>query len=222
MVKLKKYIFLLLFLTSFNIIKSSLKFNIPSYKDKCFEQALYLEGTFLIRYDLTGFEQYFNAQEQQLLFNSIKIFIKDAQGNKVYETSLKSRKDKIAIFLKDWQTYQICVRYFKPRNLRELPGSVMMGLKLRNDYHYSDIEKSLLKEDVNNFWKTIINIRKEIGPSIDSAKQEVLEEDKIAKSMISSINIYYRLCCFQMAFFIVATAHVIVSYQDFFKKKSII
>ena len=222
MLKFKKYFFILLFLTCFNIIKTSLKFNIPSYKDKCFEQVLYLEGTFLIRYDLTGFEQYFNAQEQQLLFNSIKIFIKDAQGNKVYETPLKSRKDKFAVLLKEWQTYHICVRYFKPRNLRELPGSVMMGLKIRNDYRYSDIEKGLLKEDVNNFWKKIIDIRKEFGPSIDSAKQEVLEEDKVAKSMISSINIYYKLCCFQMAFFIVATVHVIVSYQDFFKKKSII
>ena len=67
MLKFKKYFFILLFLTCFNIIKTSLKFNIPSYKDKCFEQVLYLEGTFLIRYDLTGFEQYFNAQEQQLL-----------------------------------------------------------------------------------------------------------------------------------------------------------
>ena len=96
----------------------------------------------------------------------------------------------------------------------------MMGLKIRNNY--SDIEKALLKEDVNNFWKKIIDIRKEMGPSLDSAKQEVLEEDKIAKSMISSINIYYKLSCFQLAFFIVATIYATVSYQDYLRMKSII
>ena len=221
MLKFKKCLFIIfIFLTTFNTIEASLKFNIPSYKDKCFEQAVYLDKTFLIRYDLTGFEQHFNDQEQQLLFNSIKIFIKDANGKKVYETPLKSRKDKIAVLLQEWQTYQICVRYFKPRNLRELPGSVMMGLKIRNNY--SDIEKALLKEDVNNFWKKIIDIRKEMGPSLDSAKQEILEEDKIAKSMISSINIYYKLSCFQLAFFIVATIYATVSYQDYLRMKSII
>ena len=213
---------LYLIIISFNLINSSLKFNIPSYRDKCFQTEIYLEGTLLIRYDLIGFENYFKGQEQQELFNNIKIFIKNDKGQNVYETSLKSRKDKFAIFLKDPQVYCICTKYFKPPRGRELPGFVMMGLKIRNDYVYTDMDKTLQKEDINNFWKKIRNIKKDIRPSIEASKNELNEEDKTAKSLISSINTYYKLCCIQLVIIIVATIYTVVSYQDFFKKKSII
>ena len=222
MIKFRKIFSLFILLESFNIIKSSLKFNIPSYRDKCFQQEIYMQGTLLIKYDLTGYEDYFKGQDQQELFNSIKIFIKNEKGQNVYETSLKSRKDKFAVLLKDPQVYQVCARYFKPRRLRELPGFVMMNLKIRNDYHYTELENSLHKEDVNNFWKKIANIRKEMLPTIESAKTELKEEDKTAKSIISSINIYYKLCVIQLIIIIIVSIYTVVTYQDFFKKKSII
>ena len=195
MLKKIHFCHLFLIIISFNLIKSSLKFNIPSYRDKCFQTEIYIEGTLLIRYDLTGFENYFKGKEEQELFNNIKIFIKDGKGKNVYETSLKSRKDKFVIFLKDPQVYLICTRYFKPPRGRELPGFVVMGLKIRNDYLYTGIDNSLQKEDINNFWKKIRNIQKDIRPSIEAAKKELNEEDKTAKSLISSINTYYKLCC---------------------------
>ena len=98
----------------------------------------------------------------------------------------------------------------------------MMGLKIRNDYVYTDMDKTLQKEDINNFWKKIRNIKKDIRPSIEASKNELNEEDKTAKSLISSINTYYKLCCIQLVIIIVATIYTVVSYQDFFKKKSII
>ena len=222
MIKFRKIFTIFILLESFNIIKSSLKFNIPSYRDKCFQQEIYMQGTLLIKYDLTGYEDYFKGQDQQELFNSIKIFIKNEKGQNVYETSLKSRKEKFAVLLKEPQVYQVCTRYFKPRRLRELPGFVMMNLKIRNDYHYTELENSLHKEDVNNFWKKIANIRKEMLPTIESAKTELKEEDKTAKSIISSINIYYKLCVIQLIIIIIVSIYTVVTYQDFFKKKSII
>ena len=222
MIKFRKIFSLFILLESFNIIKSSLKFNIPSYRDKCFQQEIYMQGTLLIKYDLTGYEDYFKGQDQQELFNSIKIFIKNEKGQNVYETSLKSRKDKFAVLLKDPQVYQVCARYFKPRRLRELPGFVMMNIKIKNDYYYTELENSLHKEDVNNFWKKIANIRKEMLPTIESAKTELKEEDKTAKSIISSINIYYKLCVIQLIIIIIVSIYTVVTYQDFFKKKSII
>ena len=222
MIKFRKIFTIFILLVSFNIIKSSLKFNIPSYRDKCFQQEIYMQGTLLIKYDLTGYEDYFKGQDQQELFNSIKIFIKNEKGQNVYETSLKSRKEKFAVLLKEPQVYQVCTRYFKPRRLRELPGFVMMNLKIRNDYHYTELENSLHKEDVNNFWKKIANIRKEMLPTIESAKTELKEEDKTAKSIISSINIYYKLCVIQLIIIIIVSIYTVVTYQDFFKKKSII
>ena len=207
---------------SLKFINSSLKFNIPSYRDKCFQTEIYLEGTLLIRYDLSGFERFFRGKEEQELFNNIKIFIKNEKGQNVYETSLKTRKEKFAVFLKEPQIYQICTRYIKPKRGKELPGFVMMGLKIRNDYHYTEIDNSLHKEDVNNFWKKIRNIQKDMIPSIEAAKIELNEEDKTAKSMISSINAYYKLCCLQLVIIIIITIYTIISYQDFFKKISII
>ena len=222
MLKIRNIFYFFVILTIFKNINSSLKFNIPSYRDKCFQTEIYTEGTLLIRYDLIGFEEFFKDKEQEELFKNIKIFIKNEKGKNVYETSLKNRKDKFAVLLKEAQVYQICTRYFKPRRARELPGFVMMGLKIRNDYQYTELENSLHKEDVNNFWKKIRNLKKDIRPSIEAAKVEIKEEDKTAKSIISSINIYYKLCIIQLVIIILVSVYTVVTYQDFLKKKSII
>ena len=219
----KLYLSIFLLLSLFNLIETSLKFNIPSHRDKCFSQELYLEGTLLVRYDLTGFENDFrDANSQEELFKNIKIFIKDDKGNNIYETELKSRKDKFVIFIKKEGIYQICTRYFKNRGDRELPTSILMGLKIRNDYQYTKLDESLHKEDVDNFWRKIRDIKRDMRPSIEASKIELKEEDKTAKSMISSIQTYYILCCFQLVIVVVMTIYIIVTYQDFLKKKSII
>ena len=222
MLKIRK-IFIYLILTIFKLISSSLKFNIPSYRDKCFQQEIYIEGTLLIRYDLTGFEEYYKDQhEQKELFDSIKIFVKSERGFNVYENNLRNRKDKLAVHLRDPGIYQVCARYTVQRKYRELPSSILLGLKIRNDYQYTDIDNSLHKEDVYNFWKKIGNIKRDMTQSIEAAKAELKEEDKTAKSMIHSINTYYKLCICQLVIIIVITMHLIFSYKDFFKQKSII
>ena len=222
MLKKAKIYQLFLLLSFFNFINSSLKFNIASFKDRCFQTEIYVEGSLMIRYDLTGFENFFRGKEQEDLFKNIKIFIRNEKGLNIYETSLKSRKDKFVVHIKEAQVYQICTRYFKPRGGRELPGFIMMGLKIRNDYVSEEVEESLHREDVNKFWRKIRNIKKDMKPSIDSAKLELEEEDKTAKSMISSINIYYRLCAIQLVIIVIVTMYIIITFQDFFKKNSII
>ena len=223
MKKIKNFLFLIiLFFCLINYISSSLKFNIPHHKDKCFQQEIYYEGALLIRYDLTGFERDFPQNRQQDLFKNIKIFVKDEKGNNIYETDLKSRKDKFVVLIKNQGTYQICTRYFKPNRERALSTNILMGIKIRNDYDYKKIDDTLHKEDVDNFWKKIREIRKEMRPSIEASKLELKEEDRTAKSIISSINTYYILCCFQLAIIIIVTIITIVSYQEYFKNKSII
>ena len=65
-------------------------------------------------------------------------------------------------------------------------------------------------------------IKREMRPSIESEKLELKEEDKNAKSLISSIYTYYRLSCIQLVIIVVSTIYTIFMYQDYFKKKSII
>ena len=215
-------LFMLIFLLSFDLIESSLKFNIPSFRDKCFNKELFIETNLLIRYDLTGFEKDFNSNEQIELFKNIKIFVKNEKGINIYETELKNRKGKLPVHITEYGNYLICTRYYKPRRGKDLPNSVVMGLKLGTDFQYTNIEQSLHKEDINNFWRKIRDIKKDIRPSIESSKQELKEEDKTAKSIISSVNTYYKLCCIQLVIIIVVTIYTIFMYQDFFKQKSII
>jgi len=209
-------------LLSINLIKSSLKFNIPSYREKCFIEEIYIEGTLLVRYDLSGFEKDFTGKDQKELFKNIKIFIKDSKEVKIFETELKARKDKFVVFIKEPGTYQICTKYFRPRGGKELSNSVLMGLKIRDDSEYKELDSSIQKEDINNFWKKINEIKKEMRPTIEAEKQELNEEDKTAKSIISSANTYYILSFIQLGIIIIITAYMVYNYKDYFKKKSII
>jgi len=199
-----------------------LKFNIPNYRDKCFQQELYIGGAIQVRYDLSGHEKYFQGKEQQELFKNIKIFIQSDKGKKIYETSLKSRKDKFVVHIKEPDIYYICARYYKPNRGREIPGDVVMGLKIRNDFYWTDLKKSIHQEDVQHFWRKIRDIKKDMFPTIESAKQEIKEEDDTAKMMVSSINTYYKLAIIQLIIIIIFSSLTVYKYKDYFKKKSII
>ena len=221
----RKHIFLsfYLMLISFSYINSSLKFNIQSNHEKCFQQEIYLEGTLLIRYDLSGFEKYFKGPEEQFqLFQNIHIKIKNEIGHDIHISELKSRKDKFAIYLKNIGIYQICVIYNKPKNLIDLPDDVFMGLKIRSDYHYTEIEKSLHKNDIKDFWNRIKAIKKDIFPSIEAEKKEIEEEDITTRSMINSIYTYYYLCLFQLVIVVIMIIFTIGNFKKYFKSISII
>jgi len=213
---------LLILICLFNIIQSYLKFNVPSDHDKCYSQDFYLDGNLLIKYDLTGFERQFNEHERKNLFKNIKVFIKNEKNVNIYETELKSRKEKFALRIKEPGHYQICTRYFKPRRTKDLSRDILMALKIRTDYETKDIKDSLMREDVDNFWKRIREIKRDIRPSIEAAKIELNEEDKTAKGIFSSVNTYYKLCCIQLAIVIILNIYILVSYKDYFKEKSII
>jgi len=214
--------FCLNIIISFYFIDCSLKFNIPMFRDKCFLKEIYISGTLLVRYDLSGFEESFKAEEQKELFENIKIFIKNEKGYKMYETNMKSRKDKFALFLNESGNYQICTRYYRPRRGKDLPSSVLMGLKIKTDYDFTELEGSIHKEDVHNFWAKIRQIKKEIYPSIQAEKIEIEEEDKTAKSIISSVQIYHLLCFIQLLIIILITAFTLCNYKRYFRSKTII
>ena len=58
--------------------------------------------------------------------------------------------------------------------------------------------------------------------SIEAAKSEINDEDSTAKSMISSVNLYYKLCCIQLAVIICLTIFNLWNYKGYFKKLSLI
>ena len=218
----KYYLSIFLFLLSFNLIESSLKFNIPTYKDKCFQQELYQDCTLFIRYHLSGFEKDFDENEQKELFNNIKITVKTEAGKIIHESPLKGKKDKFPLLINENGIYHICARYHKPRKAKNLSSNVLMGIKLSTNYEYHNVDDSLHKSDVQHFWQKIREIKVDMRPSLEAGRQEIKEEDKTAKSIINSINIYYKLSVVQMVVIVVVTMYTIFMYQEFFKTKSII
>ena len=213
----------LILISIFNEIKSYLKFNIPSDYDKCFEKEVYSEGSILIKYDLTGYDKEFkNENEQKNLFKNIKIFIKNKKNKNIYETELKSRKEKLAVKLQGPDRFKICARYNKPYRGRELNEDILLALKLTSNYDYKELNVNLKKSDVSNFWEKIYSIKRDMRDSIEAAKSEINDEDSSAKSMISSINLYYKLCCIQLSVIILLTIFNLWSYKDYFKKISLI
>ena len=212
----------LILISLFNIIESYLKFNIPSDFDKCYSQEFFIEGSLLVKYDLTGFETEFPGEEKNNLFKNIKVFIKNEKNRNIYETYLKSRKEKFVIKINDPGHYQICARYYKPRRAKDLSQNIFMALKLRSDYDSKDFGEGLMRDDVDNFWKRIREIKRDIRPSIEAAKIELTEEDKTAKNIYSSVDIYYKLCCIQLVIVVILNIYILVSYKDFFKEISII
>ena len=213
---------ILILISLFNIIESYLKFNIPSDYDKCYNQEFFIEGSLLVKYDLTGFETEFPGEEKNNLFKNIKVFIKNEKNRNIYETYLKSRKEKFVIKISEPGHYQICARYYKPRRAKDLSQNIFMALKLRSDYDSKDFGEGLMRDDVDNFWKRIREIKRDIRPSIEAAKIELTEEDKTAKNIYSSVDIYYKLCCIQLVIVVILNIYILVSYKDFFKEISII
>ena len=65
MFKLKHFYILLIIFSFLNLIDCYLKFNIPNYRDKCFQQDLYVAGALQVRYHLSGFEKDFKAKDQE-------------------------------------------------------------------------------------------------------------------------------------------------------------
>ena len=110
----------------------------------------------------------------------------------------------------------------KPRRGKDLNNNILMALKLSTDYDIKYLDDGLKKTDVFNFWEKIFTLYKEMRSSIEAAKLELNEEDNTAKSMIYSINLYYKLCWIQLSVIILLTIFNLWSYKDYFKKLSLI
>ena len=217
----KQFCFSFFFSLLFNYVCSSLKFNIPNNRDKCFSEEIYSNGTLLVRYDLKGIETIKNEYQEKVLKN-IRIFVKDPKGKILRELYLINRKGKFAMRVETEGIYKICARYYKTWKVTELPKNVLLGIKIRTDYIYKEIENSLKIKDVINFEEQIKILKFKMIPSISSSKKEIDEEDFIAKSLIYTSNIYFILTFFQLIVIFFIAFFQIFNLRRFLTSKKII
>lgn len=218
----KRILFFLLIISIINSINSFLRFNIPNNRDKCFLEELFVEGTVLIKYHLYGLEEAFKKESQSEILRNIKIFIKNSKGKVIHETFLSKIRDKYAIHLTEPDQYFVCARFYKSWSKTDLPESVQLVIKIRSDYDYKELDKSLQKEDVQNFETRIKEIISETVPSIESAKKELVEEDNTAKDIIGCSNAYYKLTIVQLIIIFIISFYNIINFKNFLSSKRVI
>ena len=214
-------IFITLMFSFLNLSNQSLKFNIPNNREKCFTEEIYTNSTLLIRYDLKGVES-IKADNQEKVLKNIKLFLKNPKGKIIKELDLLNRKGKFAIYIDMEGVYQICSRYYKTWSVTELPKDVVLGIKIRTDYEYQSIESSLEKKDLDQFWEEIRILKGKVLPSISSSKVELDEEDKMAKTIISTSKLYLKLSIIQLILIIIIAYYQIFNIKNFLMKKQII
>ena len=212
-------IFFLFYLFSFSY--SSLKFNIPNNREKCFAQELYLEGALMVRYDLKGIES-IKPEHQEKAIKSIKIFVKNEKGKILHELFLNTPKGKFVLHIQEAGMYFICTKYHKSWSLQELPKDVMIGIKIRSDLEYKEIEGSLQKKDLDDFIGSMMVVKRNVIPSIAVSKMELDEEDKTAKAIISTSTLYFKLTIVQMVLIIIIAFYQIFNLRKFLASKRII
>ena len=214
-------ILIIFFLSLFGSINSSLKFNIPNNREKCFTEDIVMHGTLLIRYDLNGMNL-LKPEYQEKTMKNIKIFVKNPKGKIIHETFLETRKGKFALHVTDNGNHYICARYYKTWAVTDLPKEIVLGIKIRSDYNYKDLDQSLHKVDVNNFLLKMLDVGKNIIPSIATSRTELDEEDKIAKAIISSTHLYLKLTLIQLILiFIIAFYHIFHIRKFLYSKRLI-
>ena len=214
-------IFITLMFSFLNLSNQSLKFNIPNNREKCFTEEIYTNSTLLIRYDLKGVES-IKADNQEKVLKNIKLFLKNPKGKIIKELDLLNRKGKFAIYIDMEGVYQICSRYYKTWSVTELPKDFVLGIKIRTDYEYQSIESSLEKKDLDQFWEEIRILKGKVLPSISSSKVELDEEDKMAKTIISTSKLYLKLSIIQLILIVIIAVYQIFNIKNFLLKKQII
>ena len=216
------YIFyLIIVLTIFDYASSSLKFNIPNNREKCFAEELYNDGTLLIRYDLKGIE-FVEKEHQEKVLKNIKLYVKDPHGKIVKELFLIDLKGKFAIKTEEVGIYYICTKYFKTWKVTQLPKEVLLGIKIRTDYTFKRIDESLKKEELSDLMEQIRQVTLKVIPSISSSKMEIDEEDKMAKAIISTSNLYFNLALLQLLLIFIIAIYQIFNLRKFLSSKRII
>jgi len=216
------YIFyLIIVLTIFDYASSSLKFNIPNNREKCFAEELFNDGTLLIRYDLKGIE-YVEKEHQEKVLKNIKLYVKDPHGKIVKELFLIDLKGKFAIKTEEVGIYYICTKYFKTWKVTQLPKEVLFGIKIRTDYTFKRIDESLKKEELSDLMEQIRQVTLKVIPSISSSKMEIDEEDKMAKAIISTSNLYFNLALLQLLLIFIIAIYQIFNLRKFLSSKRII
>ena len=171
--------------------------------------------------DLKGIE-YVPKEHQEKVLKNIKLYVKDPHGKIVKELFLIDLKGKFAIKTEEAGLYYICAKYFKTWKLTQLPKEVLLGIKIRTDYVYNRIDKVLKKEELSDLMEEIRQVAIKVIPSISSSKMEIDEEDKMAKAIISTSNLYFNLALLQLLLIFIIAIYQIFNLRKFLSSKRII
>lgn len=209
-----------LFLSLIPLCFSSLKFDLPINKYKCFLEDISFEATLLIRYDLS-FPNITNTNE---IIKNVEILVTNDNGVKASNFYLEKRKGKFAVYLKEESIYRICVKYHKSYSIPNPPQGTLMGIKLSTEYEANEpkVEEALQKEEIEIFKKKIKDIKSELDPSVNVQEKEIRNENRTAKKIIKSGRLYYYATIIQLIVVIGVGMYHLINFRRFLSSNKII
>lgn len=199
----------------------SLKFNIPTLREKCFQADIYIPGNILVRYDITGLSSTYSESQVKEILHKTEVFIKNINGTIMTGRRLDNRKDKFVTHLKESGAYFICAYYKGTDFAKKLPNDVLMSLKIRTDYEYTRTDKFMNKKELDNFKEKIKIIKKNTFNTVKEELREIEEESKIEKSIYGSSSLFKKLTILQLiAILIIGVFHA-YNFRKFLQGKFI-
>ena len=219
---MKKIAFFTFALFLFSLSNCSLKFSIPVNREKCFIEQTIFNGSLLIRYDISGFQNLTETEINEVLQN-IKIFVKTEETGRSSRYDVESRKGKIAISTVEGQSYRICTKYTNSKTWGvKKPDELSIGLKLSNDWEEINVDQALNKETLGHFQSKIQELKSKVNEPILSQKRTLKMEDKSAREIIKTSRLYFNLTIFQLIFVIGIGMFHLITFRRFLSSNKII
>lgn len=216
---------LLIVITLIALLKlthASLKFPIPTDREKCFIEEIGTGDSILIRWDIGGLPE--DKQLADKAIGNIRLIVRSSRGDEVHSKPFPNRKDKIVLTPKhDAVTFYICVRYHEGWGEHQ-PKGLYMGLKISSQYTTIDVNfsKALGKETVVQLDKRIEHIHQSILSSTKIQDKDIDEELETAKAILKSSNLYFNLTVFQLIVVIGIGMYQLIMFKRYLSLNKII
>ena len=219
------YCFILfIFLTIFRQISPKFKFNIPDDHDKCYVSHVYIPCNIQIQYEINGFDERFVSDSTKgIVGNDINIFVKKEGDERVIkeEKGIKS-KNNFVVHLTDPGRYFICVRFFPSNFMPSLPNFVTISLEIREDSSILPTSQFMTKNEVLDFSEKIKEIKSQTFININKENEQMMEEKRIQKEIISSGFLYNILTVIQIIIICGIGFFNIHNFLKYLKRKEIV
>lgn len=198
----------------------SLKFPIPTDREKCFIEEIGIGDSILIRWDIAGLPE--DKEKADKAISNIRLTVRSSTGEQIHSKAFPNKKDKIVLTPKTDGSFYICTRYYEGWGERQ-PQGLYMGLKISSQYTLDvNYSKALGKESVVKLDNRIEHIHQKILSSTKIQDRDIKEELETATAILKSSTLYFNLTVIQLIAVIGVGMYQILMFKKYLSINKII